>query len=456
MKRWRWVPWVLMVSIALCGCQEETSDATVSLVDETTNEVHIVDMQKEFSEILDGATAEFIGHHPIDEAFLSWYTNIYGISALESLISAHSYNDPEAWYNSCGNSIHVLWYQYCKATGLQYYDFANIYEPTTKQQDAVTFTFTGDVSLAEGVATRNFMDRQEHGLVDCFSDDLLDKMQSSDVLVVNNEFAFTNRGEPLIGKTFTFRADPSLVKELTAIGTDVVTLGNNHVWDYGEIGMRDTISTFRDNNIPFIGAGNNLEEAKKIIYYVAGGRKIALVDATQIERNYDYTKEATDLRAGVLKCLHPELFCEVISKAKRNADYVIAIVHWGTEGNAMYGQDQIHLAHAFTNAGADVIIGGHTHCLQGIEFVDDVPVYYSLGNFWFSTTSNMPPTHDTGLADVTIYSDGNMEFRFVPCEFSLGVTSLISDKSGSNALYKYIESISTTIKISEDGVVTKK
>lgn len=461
MKRWGLVPLVLIVAITLCSCRHETSDAAVlestdAKTTQTTNEVHIEDLQDAYDEVLNHASAEFIGGHPVDEAFLTWYTNTYGASALDALQSEGGYEDPEDWYRACGCSIHVLWYEYCKATGIESYSFCNVYEPQTAEADAITFTFTGDVNLAEGVATRNYMDRQKYGLKDCFSKDLLDIMQSADVFVVNNEFSFTDRGEALPGKAFTFRANPALVREIMMIGTDVVTLGNNHVWDFGEIGMKDTISTFRDIEVPFIGAGENLEEAKKILYYVANGRKIALVDATQIERTYDYTKEATESRAGVLKCLHPAAYCEVIEEAKKNADYVIAVVHWGTEGNARYGQDQVNLAKAFIQSGADVIVGGHPHCLQGIEFMDGVPIFYSLGNYWFSSTSNMPTAYDTGLAEVCIHSDGEISLEFIPCQFSFGQTSLVTSPKECREIYDYVESISDTLRISDDGVVTQK
>jgi poly-gamma-glutamate synthesis protein (capsule biosynthesis protein) len=122
----------------------------------------------------------------------------------------------------------------------------------------------------------------------------------------------------------------------------------------------------------------------------------------------------------------------------------------------MYGQDQVNLANAFISSGADIIIGGHPHCLQGIEFVGDVPIYYSLGNYWFSSTSNMPTAYDTGLAQVTVHSDGKTDLRFVPCRFEFGVTSLVTDNNDSRAIYDYVESISNTIRISDDGAVTHK
>ena len=87
---------------------------------------------------------------------------------------------------------------------------------------------------------------------------------------------------------------------------------------------------------PHIGAGANLEEAKKPYYFMVYGRKIAIVAATQIERTYNYTKEATDTTPGVLKTLEPDKFVEVIREAKKNSDYVIAFVHWGTEGDSNY------------------------------------------------------------------------------------------------------------------------
>ena len=76
---------------------------------------------------------------------------------------------------------------------------------------------------------------------------------------------------------------------------------------------------------------------------------------------------------------------------------MIAYPHWGTEGTSVYGLDQRQLAEAFAEAGADVIIGGHTHSLQGIDYIGDVPVFYSLGNFWFNGK-----TIDTGVAQVRI------------------------------------------------------
>ena len=181
------------------------------------------------------------------------------------------------------------------------------------------------------------------------------------------------------------------------------------------------------------------------------GRKVAFVSATQIERSTQYTKAATETEPGVLKALHPEEFLKIIKEAAQNSDYVIAEVHWGTEGMLYQDELQRHLAEQIAEAGADVIIGGHPHRLQGAAFVGDVPIAYSLGNFWFSTG-----TLYTTLAKVTITEDGTVKLSFVPCIQQNLTTRILTEPEEQSDFYEYLASISTDIGIDADGVVYNK
>ena len=163
------------------------------------------------------------------------------------------------------------------------------------------------------------------------------------------------------GKAYTFRADPQKAELLEIFGTDTVTLANNHVYDYGKRGFLSTLDVLDQEGIPYSGAGRNLKDASKIIYYVMNGRKVAFVSATQIERSKQYTKAATETEPGVLKALHPEKFLKIVEEAAQNSDYVIAEVHWGTEGMLYPDQSQRHLAEQIAQAGADVIIRSEEH-----------------------------------------------------------------------------------------------
>lgn len=116
-----------------------------------------------------------------------------------------------------------------------------------------TLCFAGDVSLAGGSAPASAL--AARGLEGCFSPELLEAMAGADVMCLNSEFAFTDRGEPLAGKTYTFRADPALVSTYQEMGVDLAVLANNHVFDFGEAGLQDTLDTFRAAGLPYVGAG---------------------------------------------------------------------------------------------------------------------------------------------------------------------------------------------------------
>lgn len=315
----------------------------------------------------------------------------------------------------------------------------------------VTLSFAGDISFAEGYANMVNYHNRGNDITQCIMPDLIERMDSADIMMINNEFTYSNRGAPLSGKTFTFRAKPEMAAELNKLSVDIVSLANNHVFDYGETALMDTFDTLDQYGIPYVGAGRNLEEAKKIVYFEKGGMKIAFVSATQVERSYVFTKEATDHSAGVLRTFYPDAFLEVIRKAKETSDFVVVYVHWGTEGVNQFEGDQQLLGHQYVDAGADLVIGDHPHCLQGVEYYQGVPIFYSLGNYWFNSR-----TLDTGLVEADICRDGLMEFRFVPCLQSGCRTSLVTEPEQQQRVFRFLESISANATVDAYGVIREK
>lgn len=404
-------------------------------------------------EILGKATKELNGNYRVDDSFLLWLAGHYGRDSLYQLqqMLQGQVCQMESWYEITGKSIHVLWVEYCRETGIQESYLEKVYDRECADENQVVLDFTGDINLAEGWSTTKYLDRQNGEIRGCFSAALWEEMQSADILMINNEFTFSRRGTPLSGKAYTFRANPERVSAIAEIGTDVLSLANNHVYDYGEEALLDTLETIEQAGIPYMGAGRNLQEAMKPVYFLANGRKIAIVSATQIERSTNYTKEATDDAAGVLKTLNPDKFLSVIEKAKLSSDYVIVFVHWGTENTNYYGSDQVDLGQKFIEAGADVIIGGHTHCLQGFDFYDGKPIIYSLGNYWFNDRSI-----DTGLSQVVIHTDSNeIDFRFLPCKQQGCVTSL-AEEGEKQRILDFMQNISASgVSVGEDGIVTE-
>lgn len=317
--------------------------------------------------------------------------------------------------------------------------------------ERVTLSFAGDISFAEGYANMVSYHSRGNDIAQCITPDLIARMDSADIMMVNNEFTYSNRGAPLSGKTFTFRAKPEMAENLLKLSVDIVSLANNHVFDYGETALIDTLDTLDHYEIPYVGAGRNLEEAKKIVYMEKGGMRIAFVSATQVERSYVFTKEATDSSAGVLRTFSPEAFLEVIRRAEETSDFVVVYVHWGTEGVNQFEGDQQLLGHQYIDAGADLVIGDHPHCLQGVEYYKGVPIFYSLGNYWFNSR-----TLDTGLVEADICRDGLLELRFVPCLQQNCRTSLVTDPAQQQRVFRFLESISANASVDELGVIREK
>lgn len=424
-------------------------EATVQQL-EVGEQQQITDMSSAYVTILNGATKEFIAGYPVDESFLMWINAAYGDYVIERLVEAVEGDgqDSNLWYELTGNSMHVLWLYYCEECGFERYQLSNVYWKECQSSEEAVLSFIGDINFDENWYTMQKMQEQENGIYDCISEELVGILTESDVTVVNHEFTYTQGGMPVAGKAYTFGANPQSVELLENMGTDLASLGNNHVYDYGEEGLLTTLETLKNVGIPYVGAGENLEEAEKIVYFVLNGKKIAIVSATQIERTTNFTKEATENTPGVLKMLHPEKYLSVIERANQTSDYVIAIAHWGTEGKIYFEQEEIDYATKLVNAGADAVIGGHPHRLQGSSFINGVPVAYSLGNFWFSTGSLY-----TTVAQVVIGKDGELRLRYQPCVQSNLTTSLLTDAKEKEEFFDYLATISYDIGIDAEGFV---
>lgn len=316
-------------------------------------------------------------------------------------------------------------------------------------KNQVTFAFAGDILFDEAYTIMYQYVARGSSVEDTFLSGLLERMRSADVFMLNNEFPYSNRGTPTEGKQFTFRADPKHVEILHELGVDLVSLANNHAYDYGNDALLDTFDTLEAADIPYVGAGRNLDEALKPVYLIANDMKIAVVSATQIERNANPdTKEATAASAGVLRCLDPSVLLRVIAEAKENSDFVILYIHWGTESQEEIDWLQEEQSAIYARAGVDLIIGDHPHCLQKIDVVEGVPVVFSLGNFWFNSK-----TQNTCLVEVTINREGITSMRFVPCKSEECRTRLLEGAEADGVL-NYMRSISPNVYFDRDGYIT--
>lgn len=279
-------------------------------------------------------------------------------------------------------------------------------------------------------------------------------MAEADLFMLNNEFTYSDRETPVEGKDWTFRASPERVSVLNTLGVDVAGLANNHVFDWGEEALLDTVETLQNAGIQTVGAGASLEEAREPVYFTQDGLTISIVAATAVEkvgdREYGMTRAATEDQAGVFSTIDPADCLETIREAKANSDFVFVYVHWGTEMTTEIDPEQRELAQAYIEAGADAVVGNHPHVLQGFEYYQGKPILYSLGNFWFNSKERETCVLEFSLDPVS----GEAEMRFLPCIQADCYTRLITDEEERERILSYMESISFGgVQIAEDGLV---
>ena len=319
-------------------------------------------------------------------------------------------------------------------------------EEDTVKLDPLHIVIAGDVLFS--TSPLNKYD-SGNGISSILSADLLDTMNTSDITLVNLEFPFSTRGVQMDDKQYTFRADPARASILTEMGVDIVSLANNHTLDFGVEALLDTITTLKDNNILSVGAGENLEEAKRPSTISVKGRNIAFLGASRVIPVTDWN--ATKYSPGVFTTYDPALLIEEIKIAKQSNDLVVVYVHWGIEREEYPEEYQRTMAKQYIDAGADLVIGSHPHVLQGIEYYNGKPIVYSLGNFIFGHTIER-----TVLLEVTIDEQNSCNIRLIPCETKDANTHTITSDDKVQEFYSYYEKISYGIKIDKYGNVIKE
>ncbi len=315
-----------------------------------------------------------------------------------------------------------------------------------------TMCFAGDFNLGEDEPTTAQLNAAGGDISQCISPELIQYMQSADLFLLNNEFTFSNQGAPLEGKMYTFRANPDNVKVWNTLGVDVAQLANNHVFDFGRQAMLDTFQTLTDAGIPYVGAGKNLEEAMTPFYTEIQGKKIAIVAASRAEK-YRMTPQATEADPGILRCYDTELFKQEIREARANADIVIAVVHWGKEGSNYPEEVQEITGKEYIDEGADIIIGGHSHRLGGVEFYKNKPIFYSLGNFWFDCYDL-----ETMLVNIRFYGNDeeqHIALAAIPAIQCNSKTTICKTQEEKERVLGLLQRISVNAYVDENGGISE-
>lgn len=285
--------------------------------------------------------------------------------------------------------------------------------------------FVGDVMLSRYIQTQMKLRGNDYNFPFALSSGFLN---SADAVFGNFEGTISERGTNQ-GSIYSFRAGPNVISGLKSANFKIMSLANNHIWDWGADALLDTVAFLKTNGIQTVGAGGNFNGANVPAILQFGTTKIAFFAFTNL---YPKSLAATQTGPGV-SVFDPERLKESISelKAGNKADIVVVSFHWGDEYATSSNSLQKELAHQIIDAGADLVIGHHPHVVEESAIYKGKYIFYSLGNFVFD--QNISAETMEGLAVKVLLKD-NKIYAVEPVGFALNndFQPIISQNAGVN------------------------
>jgi poly-gamma-glutamate capsule biosynthesis protein CapA/YwtB (metallophosphatase superfamily) len=288
----------------------------------------------------------------------------------------------------------------------------------------VTLALAGDTMLGRSVA-RTLATTPPEALV---APEVRAALDEADLVVLNLECCISERGRPwdAPGKPFFFRAPPEAVELLVLLGTDCVTLANNHALDYGFDALADTLDHLAAAGIATIGAGADLAQARRPAILPAGGLRLAVVGVTDHPADFAAGPDRPGVAFADLGRRVPEWLLETVREAE--ADAVVVTTHWGPNMTLAPVGHVRRAAAALVEAGATLVAGHSAHVPHGVAG----QVLYDLGDFLDDYRVDPRLRNDLGLLFlVTLDAAGPLRLEALPLKLEFCHTRLATGEDAA-------------------------
>ena len=291
--------------------------------------------------------------------------------------------------------------------------------------EVTTIAAVGDIMLGRRVGDRH---RADPGAP---LKPLAKRLAGAEITVGNFESTLSTAGSPTQGGD-SFAASPRVTSGLRAAGFDLLSLANNHVGDYGDRAFRQTLARFAKSKIDTVGAGRDLAQARRPVIMERGGVRVGFVAVDSIGESPAATRAKAGTnrldmppRTGPLDRSALGRITSDIRALGNQVDVVIVLTHWGTQYTHRPEPSQRLAAQAFADAGADLVIGGHPHWVQGWEMAGSAVVVHSLGNFVFDMDFQTK-TREGIFLEIVIWGDTVRAVEPVPYVIDSAFTPRLS------------------------------
>lgn len=261
----------------------------------------------------------------------------------------------------------------------------------------------GDFGSGERVIKSSLTDQRKSILYS-----ISEIVNSCDYSIVNLEAPLKGGGKPINKRGPHIYSNIYTLQILKECGFNCCTLANNHIRDWGNNGIKQTIEELKKQNLDYVGAGQNIEEARKILYIRKGDYNVALINVCESEFSI-----AENNQAGAAPLNEIDVYYK-LKEAQSKAETIIVIVHGGHEGYQLPSPRMKHTYRFFIDAGADVVINHHQHCYSGYEVYHNKPILYGLGNFCFDRSNYRNGLWNEGYMVELNIENENIDFNLYP------------------------------------------
>lgn len=263
---------------------------------------------------------------------------------------------------------------------------------------------------------------------------------AADIAFCNLESVISDQGGETRSGTWRFTAPPDAAFTLKNAGFDIVSLANNHVWDYGKASLFETIIRLDNVGIKHVGTGPDLDLAYAPVVMEVNGIKVAFFAIANI---FNYGAYPDHDAFDYLAWADMEILGPMIEETKGEVDVIIVSAHWDWEYKDRPHEETVRLAHEIADIGADIILGHHPHVPQGIEIYNDTFIIYSLGNFAFhQSTEHSIWKKRSIILVLTINREGVVSCDMIPV--TCGFQPEVAEGDLAEKILTHMEDISFT------------
>ena len=275
--------------------------------------------------------------------------------------------------------------------------------PSAYRDDKITLLAGGDVNMGRLIGQKILA-----GGIDYPFTNIADTLRGADITFVNLESQLADLGGETQSPTneYRFAGPPEGAISLANAGIDIVSIANNHMWDYGKDALFETIDNLEMAGVLHVGASKNMEDKYKATIIEVKNQKVAFLAMTTLLNGYE--RFAQDY----VSFNNEEEIVKEIRRIRDDVDYLFVSIHTGTEYKLTPDKLMEQLSHRFIDEGADGVIGHHPHVPQPIEMYNEKPILYSLGNFAFWQPFSFETQHSY-LAELVL-DNGTIKLNTIP------------------------------------------